>query len=49
MINQDSSQRLKSWVLRNIDLIKSQPNSKPKGHKGLVLGLQDQFQLVRKN
>tara|TARA_B100001094_G_scaffold328493_1_gene389027 strand:- start:1722 stop:2276 length:555 start_codon:yes stop_codon:yes gene_type:complete len=41
MINQDSSQRLKSWVLRNIDLIKSQPNSKPKGHKGLVLGLQD--------
>ena len=41
MINHESSQRLRSWVLKNIDLIKSQPNSKPKGHKGLVLGLQD--------
>jgi len=40
MINKESSQRLRSWIFKNLDLIRSQ-NQSPRGHKGVVFGLRD--------
>ena len=41
MITRTHGEAIKSWVIENLDFIKNQPNSKPKGHRGVVFGLHD--------
>ena len=41
VITSEYGKAIKSWVIENLDFIKKQPNSKPKGHEGIVLALRD--------
>ncbi len=39
MITAKYGSSIKDWILDNLDFIKKQPNSKPKGHRGVVFGM----------
>tara|TARA_R110000737_G_scaffold210799_1_gene228395 strand:+ start:157 stop:711 length:555 start_codon:yes stop_codon:yes gene_type:complete len=41
MISQDHGGVVRKWIVENLDFIKSMPDSKPRGHKGVVFGIQD--------
>tara|TARA_R110000787_G_scaffold104425_1_gene211476 strand:+ start:214 stop:768 length:555 start_codon:yes stop_codon:yes gene_type:complete len=41
MITQDHGEVVRKWIVENLDFIKSMPDSKPRGHKGVVFGIQD--------
>ena len=41
MISKHHSDDIKKWILNNLDFIKSQPHSKPKGHRGVVFGMSE--------
>lgn len=41
MITPQYGYNVKSWVLDNLDFIRKQPDSKPKGHKGVIFGMKD--------
>jgi hypothetical protein len=49
VITSAHGEAIKSWVLENLDFIKKQPNSNPKGHEGRVLGLRDLQSSQQKN
>ncbi len=49
MISKHHSDEIKDWVLKNLDFLKSQPNSKPKGHRGVVFGINELQSPTKKN
>ena len=49
MISKHHSDDIKKWILNNLDFIKSQPHSKPKGHRGVVFGMSELQSPTKKN
>ena len=41
MITSSLGVKISNWVIENLEFIKAQKDSKPKGHRGVVFGLQD--------
>ena len=41
MITSSLGVKINNWVLDNLEFIKDQPESTPKGHRGVVFGIQD--------
>jgi len=48
MITSEYGEVIRSWLIENLDFIKKQPNTKPKGHRGVVFGIRDLQSLKQK-